>query len=144
MPGILLTTDLSVESRRAFAPVRELAKRLGLEVTLLSVLEDVVFEPMAGGLLAVGPDRSQLRRDHQQELDRCAAQFGGDVRVRTLLLEAADVPRAIVQHTQTAKPDFLAMATHGRSGLRRLLLGSVAEQVVRQVHVPVLLYPPAD
>ena len=38
--------------------------------------------------------------------------------------------------------DFVAMATHGRSGLRRLLLGSVAEQVVRHAHVPVVLYPP--
>jgi nucleotide-binding universal stress UspA family protein len=144
MPGIILTTDLSAESQRAFAPVKELAKRLGLEITLLSVLEDVVFEPMAGGLLAVGPDRSQLRRDHQQELDRCKAQFGNDVPVRTLLLEAADVPRAIVQHANTAMPDVLAMATHGRTGLRRLLLGSVAEQVVRHARVPVLLYPPMD
>ena len=144
MPGIILTTDLSTESQRAFAPVKELAKRLGLEITLLSVLEDVVFEPVAGGLLAVGPDRSQLRRDQQQELDRCKAQFGNEVRVRTLLLEAADVPRAIVQHANTAKPDFLAMATHGRTGLRRLLLGSVAEQVVRHARVPVLLYPPMD
>ena len=37
MPGILLTTDLSDESKRAFAPVRELAKRLQLDVTLLAV-----------------------------------------------------------------------------------------------------------
>ena len=100
MAGIILTTDLSAESQRAFAPVKELAKRLGLEITLLSVLEDVVFEPVAGGLLAVGPDRSQLRRDQQQELDRCKAQFGSDVRVHTLLLEAADVPRAIVEFAQ--------------------------------------------
>ena len=144
MSGIILTTDLSTESRQAFVPVRELAQRLGLEVTLLCVLRDVVFDPVGGGLLAVGPDRSQLRRDHQRELDRCAKEFGGDVRVQTVLLEAADVPRAIVQHVDTAKPAFVAMATHGRSGLRRLLLGSVAEQVVRHVHVPVLLYSPTS
>lgn len=142
MPGIVLTTDLSAESKRAFGPVRALAQRLGLEVTLLSVLEDVAFEAVAGGVLAVAPDRLQLRRDHQRELDRLVAEFGGGVVVKGVLLEAADVAHVIADHVNGARPDFLAMATHGRSGLRRWLLGSVAEQVVRKVHVPVLLYPP--
>ena len=44
MPGIVLTTDLSAESKRAFGPVRELALRLGLEVTILCVLEDIAYE----------------------------------------------------------------------------------------------------
>jgi nucleotide-binding universal stress UspA family protein len=143
MPGIVLTTDLSAESKRAFGPVRELARRLGLDVTLLSVLEDVAYEAVAGGVLAVGPDRMQMRRDHQREMDRLVAEFAGSgVRVKGVVLEAADVPRVIVQHANAEKADFLAMATHGRTGLRRLLLGSVAEQVVRHAHVPVLLYPP--
>jgi nucleotide-binding universal stress UspA family protein len=48
----------------------------------------------------------------------------------------------IVDHAASIKADYLAMATHGRTGLRRLLLGSVAELVVRNSHVPVVLYPP--
>jgi nucleotide-binding universal stress UspA family protein len=58
------------------------------------------------------------------------------------VLQKADVPRAIVDFAHAAKAEFIAMATHGRSGLRRWLLGSIAEQVVRHSHVPVVLYPP--
>jgi nucleotide-binding universal stress UspA family protein len=143
MPGIVLTTDLSEESKRAFQPVRELAKKLGLEVTLLSVIEDLPFEPTAGGLMAVYPDRAQMKRDWEQGLSRFADLLGRDVCKQAVVLEAADVPRAVVNFANERKCDFLAMATHGRSGLRRLLLGSVAEQVLRHAHVPVLLYPPA-
>jgi nucleotide-binding universal stress UspA family protein len=143
MPGIVLTTDLSEESKRAFRPVRELARKLGLDVTLLSVIEDLPFEPSAGGLMAVYPDRSQMKRDWEKGLGQFADEFGRDVCKRTVVLEAADVPRAVVTFANEQKCDFLAMATHGRSGLRRLLLGSVAEQVVRHAHVPVLLYPPS-
>ena len=142
MPGIVLTTDLSDESRRAFGPVRALAKKLGLDVVLLSVLEDLPFEPSAGGLMAVYPDRTQMKQDWEKGLTVAAEGFGRDVCKRVAVLEAADVPRAIVEFAHQQKADYIAMATHGRSGLRRLLLGSVAEQVVRHAHVPVLLYPP--
>jgi nucleotide-binding universal stress UspA family protein len=59
-----------------------------------------------------------------------------------VVVEAMDVARAIVTAATERQVDYIAMATHGRSGLRRLLLGSVAEQVVRHAHLPVLLYPP--
>jgi nucleotide-binding universal stress UspA family protein len=143
MPGIVLTTDLSDESKRAFAPVRALAARLGLSVTLLSVLEDLPFEPTAGGLMAVYPDRTQVKRDWETAMQAAADAFGRDVCKQAVVVEAADVPRAIVEYAHAQKADYIAMATHGRTGLRRLLLGSVAEQVVRHAHVPVLLYPPS-
>ena len=142
MPGIVLTTDLSDESKRAFAPVRALAQKLGLGVTLLAVIEEVPFEPTGGGLMAAYPDRVQIRGDWEKALAALAAQFGSDLCKRTVVLDAVDVPRAITEFAQKEKADYIAMATHGRSGLRRLLLGSVAEQIVRHSHVPVILYPP--
>ena len=142
MPGIVLTTDLSDESKRSFAPVRTLAKKLGLQVTLVAVLEDVPFEPTGGGLMAVYPDRRQVKQDWQKALDGLADEFGRDLCQQAVVVEAVDVPRAIVEFAQREQADYLAMATHGRSGLRRLLLGSVAEQVIRASHVPVVVYPP--
>lgn len=142
MPGILLTSDLSPESKRAFRPVRELAKKLDLGVTLLAVIEDVIFEATAGGLMAVYPDRSQIRADWEKSLAAFADELGRDVCERAVVLEAADIPRTIVEFAHKERAEYIAMATHGRSGLRRLLLGSIAEQVVRHAHVPILLYPP--
>jgi nucleotide-binding universal stress UspA family protein len=142
MPGIVLTTDLSDESKRAFAPVRMLAKQLNLRVSMLAVVENLPFEATGGGLMAVYPDPVQVKQEWQKVLAGLADQFGRDLCDETVVLEAADVPRAIVDFAHKKKADFVAMATHGRSGLRRLLLGSVAEQVVRHAHVPVVLYPP--
>lgn len=143
MAGIVLTTDLSPESKRAFASVRTLAQKLGLEVTLLAVLEDRVFEATAGGLMTVIPDSTQLRRDWERTLAELADEFGRDLCHKTVVLEGTDVPRAIVDYAHQQKADYIAMATHGRSGLRRLLLGSVAEVVARHSHVPLLLFPPS-
>ncbi len=143
MTGIVLTTDLSEESKRAFAPLRMLARQLGLQVTLVAVLEDVPFEPTGGGLMAVYPDRRQIRLDWEKALAAMAVEFGSDLCKVTVVLDAVDVPRAIVEYAHREKAAYIAMATHGRSGLRRLLLGSVAEQVLRHSHVPVVLYPPA-
>lgn len=142
MPGIVLTTDLSPESKRAFPAVRTLAQRLQLDVTLLSVVEDLPLVAMADGMMAAYPDRTQLRHDHEKALGTLADEFGRDVCKKCVVLEAVDVPGAITGFATKERADFLAMATHGRSGLRRLLLGSVAELVVRNAHVPVLLYPP--
>ncbi|MBL8751375.1 MAG: universal stress protein [Planctomycetes bacterium] len=142
MPGIVLTTDLSDESKRAFAPVRLLAQKLGLSVTLLAVVEEVPFEPSGGGLMAVYPDRRQVKQDWENALSAAKKEFGDASCKSAVVLDAMDVPRAIVEFAQREKADYIAMATHGRSGLRRLLLGSVAEQVLRHSHVPVVLYPP--
>lgn len=143
MSGIVLTTDLSEESRRAFAPVRELADKLGLDIVLLAVLEDVPFEPVAGSMMAVYPDRSQLHAEWQQRLDAQRGELGPRC-TGAEVVDAADIPGAICEFAKKRQADYIAMATHGRSGLRRLLLGSVAEVVVRHSRVPVLLYPPSQ
>lgn len=142
MSSIVLTTDLSAESQRAFGPCLELARKLGLSITLLAVLEDVPFEPTGGGLMATYPDRGIVRKDWERMLGELAQQLGKDVPVRTEVLDAMDVPRAIVDYAHQQQAAYVAMATHGRSGLRRLLLGSVAEAVLRHSHVPVIVFPP--
>ncbi len=141
MPGIVVTTDLSPESRIAFAPVRQLAARLQVPVTLLSVLEEMPLEPAISGLMPVYPDRAQLRRDWEAKLVEFARDFHG-VETRTSVIEALSVAQAICDFAQREHADYLAIASHGRSGLKRLLLGSVAEAVLRHSRVPVIVYPP--
>ena len=141
MPGIVLTTDLSAESRRAFGPARQLAQKLGLPVTLLAVVEDVPMEALAGGIPVAWPDREQQKRDFAVKLAEFARELGGDV--RTEVIDGLDAALSIVDYCKQHKADFIAMASHGRSGLRRLLMGSVAEAVLRRSTVPVIVFPPA-
>ena len=140
MTAIVLTTDLSDESMRAFGEARELADKLGLPILLLGVVSDLPFEPVAGGLAASYPDREQVVADWREELSERAAALGSNVSVH--VVEGADVPLAICRFASEKNARLLVMATHGRSGLRRLLIGSVAEAVLRKSSVPVLAVPP--
>ena len=58
------------------------------------------------------------------------------------MVEQGNPAAGIVKETRREGIDLVAMATHGRGGLRRLVLGSVAESVIRVAQVPVLLYRP--
>lgn len=146
MSSIVLTTDFSPESRRAFGPTLSLAQRLGHDIVLLAVMEDMPFEVVAGGgLAAVYPDRGQLRADQEKQLQTLAAELSGTigpVPVRAQLLEGAEVARTIAEYAQQLQAAYIALASHGRSGLRRLLLGSVAEALLRHSHTPVIVFPP--
>jgi nucleotide-binding universal stress UspA family protein len=131
---IVLTTDLSKESLRAFAPVVDLARRLGFRLTLLHV----VHEPVLGGIdnLAVAKDM----QDAEKRLAEYRAALPDDVEIDIVVLSGDDVVRTIVQHAEDHNA-ILALATHGRTGVRRLVLGSVAENILRQSVVPVLCFP---
>ncbi|MGD9890365.1 MAG: universal stress protein [Dehalococcoidia bacterium] len=64
------------------------------------------------------------------------------VRVETHVKFADDAAEAIVERARQSKPDLIAMATHGRTGLSHLLAGSVCEQVIRSGVAPVLVLRP--
>ncbi|GAB4136959.1 MAG: universal stress protein [Planctomycetota bacterium] len=142
---IVLATDFSEEARRAFDPCVDLAKRLGHEVMLVSVFEEMPFEVVAGGgLAAVYPDRTELRADQEKQLQAIASDLASrsGVPVRAELLEGSEVARTIAEFAVKRDAAFVAIATHGRSGIKRLLLGSVAEALLRHAQTPVLVFPP--
>ncbi len=77
--------------------------------------------------------------DQLESLAQSLRENGYAVRVQVDLGNAAE---AIIKRTRAQDIDLIAMTTHGRSGISRLLFGSVAEQIVRHVSVPVLLLRP--
>jgi nucleotide-binding universal stress UspA family protein len=87
------------------------------------------------------PDIAQARANAEQQLnivaDRLRAKGAKVVRVR--IVEADDPATAINRTVREELVDFIAMSTRGSSGLKRFVLGSVAERVVRESEVPVLL-----
>ncbi|MCB0144023.1 MAG: universal stress protein [Caldilineaceae bacterium] len=83
---------------------------------------------------------AQRTRD-LQEVGRALEHAGYSVIIDS---RAGAVAEAITKYAQSKKVDVIAMATHGRSGLTRLLMGSVAEEVVRTSAIPVLLLRPDE
>jgi nucleotide-binding universal stress UspA family protein len=96
---------------------------------------------LAGG----DPVEAQVEvvREAEEYLERVAARVRSEdtVEVSTSVWYGPPAP-AIVEAAEIAKADMIVMSTHGRSGLGRLFLGSVAESVLRATHTPVLLLRP--
>ncbi len=141
---ILLTADFSEESERAFEPVASLAKALNARVTLLHVVQDqvMVVPPAVPTMPVMKMNPEEAASSARDKLEDLRARFAGAREVVVHAVVASDVAKSIVEQAVQLQADFIAMATHGHSGIKRLLLGSTAENVVRHSIVPVMLYPP--
>jgi nucleotide-binding universal stress UspA family protein len=140
MRVILYPTDFSASSRPAFAHALRAAKERRAELLVAHVLPTVI--PMAGdGYISprAYDDMMAASRAHaKRQLDRLiAATKKAGVRARAVLLDGVAWEQ-LVALARKRKADLIVMGTHGRTGLSRLFLGSVAERVIGSAPCPVL------
>lgn len=134
---ILIPLDGSAFSEEILGPALDLAQATGARISLLEV---VTRRAGVGRLLRSGERSAEAAERFLREIRSRIPQTLGPVDVR--VVEQGNAEAGIVRETRREDIDLVAMATHGRGGLRRLVLGSVAESVVRGAQVPVLLYRP--
>ncbi len=133
---ILVPLDGSRLSEAALKPAIDLAREhSGATIVLMRAVE-------VPTLPGVDPTEAQVAVVSEAEtyLDRVAARLAeaGISRVKTSVWYGPPAP-SIIEAAQTGRVGILVMSTHGRSGLGRLILGSVAESVVRGTRTPILL-----
>jgi nucleotide-binding universal stress UspA family protein len=142
---ILVPTDLSKESLQAIGYAIDLGKPHGSEVVILYVLEPVNFLP-AGEVMGPGPDLSLLmgeqRRWAKSELERLSQRLTRSGIKHRTLIGSGVASKEVTEAAAKLKADLIVMTTHGRTGVSHLLLGSVAEKVVRGAPCPVLTLRP--
>ena len=143
---ILIPLDGSVLAEQILEPALALGDLTRATYTLLHIVEPFVlpgYAPLAqAGQLDAQMTQAALA-ERQRYLDDLAQRLragGRQVHTRTLL--AASPAVGILDAVQAQNADLIALATHGRSGLARLLIGSVADKVRRGADMPVLLYGP--
>jgi nucleotide-binding universal stress UspA family protein len=139
---ILVPTDGSDHAERAMRHASSLAEAFDATVHLLAVADVTgAAGPFdAGGVSREFADQVSSLAEQAVESAREAA---GDVPVETAVVEG-DPPAEILAYAEEESVDLVAMGTHGRSGLRRLVAGSVTEHVVRRASVPVVTVREAD
>jgi nucleotide-binding universal stress UspA family protein len=119
--------------------ILDIAGPLDLEVDLVRVVQPIPPEVIEGSRHVVLEDVPARMREAAEYLASAAARLDTrGIRVRTDVRRGEPVTE-IVAAAKDAGADLIAMTTHGRSGLGRLLFGSVAEAVLRQADLPVFL-----
>jgi len=119
--------------------ILEIAGPLDMEVALVRVLVPVPPMAVEGTRQVVIEDVEKLRAKAEEYLAQIAAELRDKgVRVTTMVRRGEPVAE-ILSGAREAEADLIAMTTHGRSGLSRLLFGSVAAAVVSHAEIPVFL-----
>lgn len=146
MKRILVTTDLSEESMRAFEPAQELAKAFEAELTLLAVLEDASQTALSYAMdfpLYPNPaSRDEIASRVRGDLEDLRIRCFTETSCACLVIEnGGPVHAQIVDYAASNQVDLIVIASHGHTALSRILLGSVTERVVREASCPVLTIP---
>lgn len=145
-PTLLVPIDGSPFSEQALPTALSLARRTGARVHLVRVHEPLIAMPPYGGLPTYDPEwEHELRIQEEMHLHSLAARVeeGAGVQVRTEVLDGPVVD-TLSEYAADMHVDLVVMTTHGRGGLSRAWLGSVADGLVRRITRPVLLLRPEE
>jgi nucleotide-binding universal stress UspA family protein len=144
---ILAPTDLSSFSASGVRYAFNLAKALGAEVILAHAVSTREFMSHATSLKMTSPGDDLLGKlveQHKEPLQKFMEEqllgLGADLNVQPIV-EMGDAHTLIVNWARDKAVDLIVMSTHGRSGLPRMILGSVTEKVLRSASCPVLAIP---
>jgi nucleotide-binding universal stress UspA family protein len=141
---VLIPLDGSALAEQAMGPAIALGELMGAEYTLMQAIEPVVlsYAPAAQVVALDEQTMEQWRAEALAYLDRVAGQMRDRGLIVRTSVRYGPPPIAIVDYSREHTADLITISTHGRGGVARLLIGSVADKVVRTASVPVLIIPP--
>jgi nucleotide-binding universal stress UspA family protein len=137
---LLVPVDFSPASLAALKYAAQLGDPKSAEVIVLFVVEPITVAPVDYGYAVAnfGAVFQEQQRGGRLQLERLGRQWRRRLpKLRTLLMTGS-AATSIVAAAKKLKVDMIVIATHGRTGLKHLFLGSVAERVVRTATCPVL------
>jgi nucleotide-binding universal stress UspA family protein len=141
---IVAPTDFSPASTLALDATVLLARQFGAEVHLLYVYDPSLLSPLyvvpgAASLTAPTQEPREFEEGVLRELQRLRDErLQGVPRVELAVKQHTSAAEGIVSYATESGADLIVLSTHGRTGLSHLLIGSVAERVVRHSPCPVL------
>jgi nucleotide-binding universal stress UspA family protein len=138
---VVVATDFGEAAQAALDYGREFARTFGAKLVLLHVVDNVLMRPYAAeGYVATYPElQREIESAAQKQLD---ATLDEDDRrtlnAEAIVLKSNNPAAAIVNYARDTDVDIVIMGTHGRGAVAHMLMGSVAERVVRTAPCPVL------
>ena len=141
---ILVATDGSTLSKKAVNSAIAMAKLCGAELVALKVVPRYPQSYFEGGLALPASDIAKVEKqwaEHGQAIVDAIAKSTAakGLTVKAVTAKSDLVSEAIISTAKKHKCDLIVMASHGRKGVKRLLLGSETQQVLTHSHIPVLV-----
>ncbi len=142
----IVALDHSVESEAILEPLKQFATLLDTHLTLIHVVEPIlgVYGGMPSYPAPASPDLIELLQSRAQaRLDELADGLrASGLRVATKVVFSMGIAATLLRLAEEGAKDFVALTTHGATGFRRMLMGSVADKVIRGADRPVLVLRP--
>jgi len=137
---ILVPLDGSRLAESAVTTAGWLAGKTGALVTLVHVIEKNAPSEVHSERHLVTPDEAAV---YLRDVARRPALSGLRVESHVHTVEVSDVARSIFEHSAELAPDLIVMCAHGRGGVKRILFGAIAQQVIMLGSTPVLIVGPS-
>jgi len=142
---ILVALDGSALAEKSLKPALALASLEQAEITLLRVVNSEDHIPAGEMHASTGPARATDVDDAQRYLAGLTVMLAEHrVSIHSAVVIAADIPRAILGFAETHGSDLVAIATHGRGGVARVVIGSVADRVMTEGGISTLVLHPSN
>ncbi|HVQ42865.1 MAG TPA: universal stress protein [Vicinamibacterales bacterium] len=137
---LLVPVDFSPVSLEALATARDLAKTTGASLHLFHSVDDVAWRYLGYPLEALGEVQTTVTDSANEQLRELAIKEQREgLTVESTLVVSTRPASAIVEFAREHAIDLIVMGTHGRGAMLRMMLGSVAEHVVRTAPCPVMV-----
>ena len=139
MDKILLPTDFSGQSKVAVPYAFDLARRYGAELHVIHIFDENVLTPLyftCGG--TTQEYFKKVEEGFENEVSQFLTDYDPDEVTIVPVLGNGNPFVEIVKYAKKNGVDMIVIGTHGRTGLSHMLLGSIAEKVIRKAHCPVL------
>ena len=136
---VLVPVDFSEPSRKALHYAQAFAEQFGARLTLLHVVEPLSYPPDFAVVPLLPPDAEGPRlRELTKHLEDLGRSVGGGVETEALVISGRPW-QGVVDYAKESDTDLIIVSTHGYTGLKHVLLGSVTEKIVRHAPCPVLV-----
>jgi nucleotide-binding universal stress UspA family protein len=141
---ILVPTDGSALSKKAMKSAVELASSMGAEIVALNVVPRYPVSYFEGGAVVSDAEIARVEKLWAEKGQALADEVGtaaekAGVKAKAITVRSDLVAEAILAAARKNKCDLVVMASHGRKGLKRLLLGSETQHVLTHGNIPVLV-----
>lgn len=140
LKNILVPTDFGEPAAAALEYGRDIARQYGASLHLLFVADDITLRYALDSPPMFLPDmQREIEADGRQRVERLLSlEDREQLRAQVVVFTSMSTATTIVDYARAQQIDLIVMGTHGRGGVSRLLMGSVAERVVRTAPCPVL------